>query len=240
MSSEAFEADDFWASGDTQQFVGARRSSAFDVGPNRDPASLPRSVPGARDNGVEPISEVNGHGADHSRSARAASEWALSRAISRRLSVPRPTMVIAAALVLAVLAGTGVVVGVLNAQSALQGRSSFFGANVRGEQDAGRETSLDRTRHRAASGDSSNDPPAPGQALSDRAQDLLSGDARWVELRAGSARTVSAHLPHVAGGERRQQQQRLVLQQSAPWTHRSGLADRSRHQPERLTNERVT
>lgn len=81
---EAFEPDDFWASGETQQFVGASRSVTAPEIESRegDEDDSSRSLPG------EPV-------------ARSEPRW-------RRLSVGLPTKVIAAAVVLCALAGTGI------------------------------------------------------------------------------------------------------------------------------------
>ncbi len=88
---EAFEADDFWASGDTQQFVGTGGSSPSTGAPVSGDAAEPA---GASEPALAAAASAGG---------TAALEW-------RSLRVPMPTSWIAAVLVAAALAATGVVV----------------------------------------------------------------------------------------------------------------------------------
>ena len=89
---EAFEADDFWDSGDTQQFVGSGRA-APPVPP--DECTLEPEAADAR-----------------------ISSRRLALLTWGRFSLPRPSSFVAAALVLASLAGTSVVIELLTAPGA--------------------------------------------------------------------------------------------------------------------------
>lgn len=92
---EAFEADDFWASGDTQQFVGTGGSSA------------PVATPVADGVDEQPVIVEPALAAAACGGGTPAIGW------RRQLRIPLPTTWVAAGLVLAALVATGVLIAAL-------------------------------------------------------------------------------------------------------------------------------
>jgi hypothetical protein len=105
---EAFEPDDFWASGETQQFVGAPSSSRAVASPGMD---------GAKGNEDGPAISL-----PKEPRPRSGHRW-------RQLSLPLPTKLVAAAIVLCALAGSGIASVFLTAGRSEHSPSASIGRN---------------------------------------------------------------------------------------------------------------
>lgn len=137
---EAFEPDDFWASGQTQQFVGGGDASTG-AGLNSASEALRSAQPGLADAPPAPDRDLP----SSDRAVHRRARWS-------QLSLPGPATLLVAALAVCALAGTGVTLVLLNGSAQRQPpREPVASHHQTGSTPAHRPRVARRSPHHAVS-----------------------------------------------------------------------------------------